>query len=286
MSVVLLDSARMGTSIGRFRRRGRPTVILAVAVLALALAAAALAPLLAPHDPLGVDILSVNESVSPAHPLGTDSNGRDILSRVIFGLRATFVGPLLVVCLSTFVAVVLVLVAVWFRGWVDIAVTRLFDVLLAFPGLLVAVVASAVFGASLTVAALALSVSYVPYIGRIVRSQALGERSKPYIQAAWLQGMSGARISLGQLLPNLTSVLIAQIVLSMSFAIVDLAALSFLGLGVQPPTPDLGTMISTGQSSLLKGHPLETVSASVMIVVLVLALNTLGNAIRAWVDHE
>lgn len=285
MSAILLDSVRAGAPVGRLRG-SRPSVMLSVAVVLVALTAAVAAPLLAPYDPLGVDILSVNDGISTAHLLGTDSSGRDILSRVLFGLRPTFVGPLLVVCLSTSVAVVLVLVGVWFRGWVDVAVTRLFDVLLAFPGLLVAVVASAVFGASLTVAALALSVSYVPYVGRVVRSQALRERSKPYVQAAWLQGMSGIRISLGQLLPNLMPVLVAQIVLSMSFAVVDLAALSFLGLGVQPPTADLGTMIATGQSSLLKGHPLETVSASVTIVVLVLALNTVGNAIRVWVDHE
>lgn len=265
---------------------GSPATIIATAVVALAILLAALAPLIAPHDPNAVDILNTNQGPSAAHLLGTDANGRDILSRLIYGLLPTLLGPIVVVVTSTVVAVALVLLAVWFGGWTDIVIARLFDVLLAFPGLLIAIVASAVYGASLTVAACALSLSYIPYVGRVVRSRGLRERTRPYIHAAWLQGASGFRIATGQLLPNLTSLIVSQMVVSVSYAIIDLAALSYLGLGVQPPTADLGAMISTGQSSLLSGHPMETVSASVAILVLVLSLNVLGTRLGDWVEDR
>jgi peptide/nickel transport system permease protein len=264
--------------------RGRPSTITAAVVVGLAIVLAVFAPYIAPYAPDAVNILDIHQGMSAQHLLGTDGNGRDIFSRLVYGLIPTLVGPIVVVAVATTLAVTLVLVAVWFGSWVDIAVTRLFDVLLAFPGLLIAIVASSVYGASLTVAACSLAFANIPYVGRVVRSQAQRERHRPYVQASWLQGVSGFRIATGQLLPNLSPLIISQVVVSLSYAVIDLAALSYLGLGVQPPDPDLGAMISTGQNSLLSGYPLETVCASGGILILVLSLNVLGTRLGDWAD--
>lgn len=268
--------------------RGRYRIVtrIAIAVLGLAILIAILAPLVAPADPNKVDILNPHGPWGSENLLGTDASGRDILSRLTFGLRTALFGPIVVVGLSTVVGVILVLTAAWFGGWVDILVARLLDVLLAFPGLLIAVVVVALAGASLTTAALALSISYIPYIARVLRSQALSERRRAYIEAAWLQGNSGTQISLQQLMPNLFPLLIAQVVLALSYAIIDLAALSFLGLAVQPPTADLGSMVASGQRGLLDGHPSEVVSASLVIIALVLALNVLGDRLGEWAENR
>lgn len=270
--------------------RGRPKLLarisssglavnLAGAIVAVLVLVAILAPLLAPHDPNAVAILDPYAGASSTHPLGTDASGRDLLSRLLVGSRTAIVGPLVVVAIAMPIGVALALLAAWRGGWVDMVVARLVDVLLAFPGLLLAIIAAAVFGASLSVAAVALSISYIPYAARVVRSEAVRQRSLPYVEALWIQGHSTRAICVRHLLPNLSPLILAQTTSAFAYATIDVAAISFLGLGVQPPTADWGTMVASGQTGILAGHAQESMLAGLCLVVLVLAVSVLGDAL-------
>lgn len=285
MSVMQVGTGTVTRSFGKVRRI-RGSVTIAGGVLGLFLVVALVGPVVAPHDPNAVSLADVFGPASLSHPLGFDVSGRDLFSRLLVGARTAIVGPLILVVASTVVGVALALVAAWRGGIADAVISRLFDVTLALPGLLLAIVAAAVFGASLTTAALALSISYVPYIGRVVRGEAMRERHRPYVQAAWLQGMSATRICLTQILPNVLPLVIAQVVLALSYAVIDLAAVSYLGLGIQPPTADWGTMVATGQSSVLQGYPVEIVTTSLCIVALVMSLGVLGDALGERADRR
>ncbi len=285
MSLTLVGAATASNSFGQVRRIRGVTGI-AVAVLAIFVLMALVGPWLAPHQPNQVDLASVFASPSWSHPLGADASGRDLLSRILTGSRTAMIGPILLVSVSTIAGVGLALIAAWYGGVVDAVISRFLDVTLAFPGLLIAIVSASVFGASLVTASLALSIAYVPYIGRVVRAEAMRERQLPYVQAAWLQGMSARRICLSQILRSLMPMVVAQVVLSISFAVIDLAAISYLGLGVQPPTADWGTMVASGQGSVLQGFPEETIAASACIVILVMALGVLGDALSERAERQ
>jgi peptide/nickel transport system permease protein len=279
MSTVQIASLRRPkartVSTGRLSLRGK----VAAGVIVVLVLVAIFAPLLAPDNPNAVDILGPFQGLSSNHLLGTDASGRDLLSRLIVGSRTALLGPLLVVTVSTLIGVALAMWGAWRGGLVDVAVARTFDVLFAFPGILLAIVAAAVFGAGLVTAALALSISYIPYVGRISRSEALRQRSLPYIDASWVQGESGFVVCLRHLLPNLLPIIGAQVTLAFGYATIDVAAISYLGLGVQAPTADWGTMVAEGQSSIIEGHSQESLFAGILLVVLVLAFTTLGDAL-------
>lgn len=256
-----------------------PLTTVAAAVCALLVLAAVAAPLLAPHDPTAVDPLSVFAGPSGAHPLGTDDTGRDLLSRLIYGARTSLAGPALVIVISSVLGTLLALTAAWNGGWVDAAISRLLDVLFAFPGLVVAVVAAAVFGAGFLAPVLALSLGYVPVIARILRSAAMRERRLPYVAALRLQGMSTVRIWVRHLLPNLAPLILVQSAVGFGYAMLDLAAISFLGLGVQPPSPNWGVMVAGGQPGILNGTPEQALYAALTVVIAVVAFNLVGERI-------
>ena len=151
------------------------------------------------------------------------------------------------------------------------------DAVFAFPGLLLAILATALFGSGLTAAVAALSIAYIPYIARIVRSAALRERSLPYVAALRVQGVHGLWISLRHILPNVAGLIVANATLAFGFALMDLAGLSFIGLGVQPPTADWGAMVGTGMAGVLQQQPQEALYASALIVITVAAVNILGD---------
>lgn len=249
----------------------------AIALLGLVVCFAVLAPLLSPLDPNAVNLSGAYQGSSGAHLLGTDANGRDLLSRLVHGSRTALIGPFLVVAISTLLGTVLALAAVWFGGWFDQMVVRVVDAVFAFPGLLLAILATALFGSGLNAAVVALSIAYVPYIARIVRSAALRERSLPYIAALRVQGVHGLRIALRHILPNVGGLIVANATLAFGFALMDLAGLSFIGLGVQPPTSDWGAMVGTGMAGVLQQHPQEALFASALIVITVGAVNMLGD---------
>ena len=278
MSIVQLEA--LGTTRRRARVSGAgPLVVLAVGLLALLVLAAAIAPLIAPHDPNAVNILDPLAGSSGTHLLGTDAEGRDLLSRLLYGARSSLLGPALVVVFAVTVGTTITVVSVWTGGWVDEVVTRLLDVMFAIPGLLLAIVATAIFGPGLVVCALALTIAYIPYMARLLRGPALKVRSQPYVAAYELQGFSGIRICTRHILPTLRPFIAAQATVAFGYALLDLAALSFLGLGVQAPTADWGVMVSSGEGDILRGYPEQALLASLLIVLTVVSVNIVGERV-------
>jgi peptide/nickel transport system permease protein len=277
--------------------RGRPAVIsrlgrvgwlsvLAATVAVLLVLVAVLAPLIAPHDPEAIDPLNVFAASSAAHPLGTDDTGRDLLSRLIYGARPSLAGPAIVVLISSTLGTLLALAAGWLGGPVDAVLSRGLDILFAFPGLILAVVAAAVFGAGFVAPVAALSIAYTPVIARVLRSAVLREVGLPYVAALRVQGASGARICFRHIVPNIAPLVLVQSAVGFGYAMLDLAAISFLGLGIQPPTPDWGVMAANGQPAILDGNPQQSLYAALVVVVAVVAFNLVGERLAQRFEIE
>ena len=262
--------------LGRSAEAGRGWILAAVVIAGIVLACA-LASLVAPYSPDAVDLANVSSGSSLAHLLGTDAVGRDLLSRLLFGGRTTMLVPLLVTFAAGSAGTLLALLSAWMGRWVDYMIVRSFDVMFAFPGILLAILATAVFGASVETMTLALAIAYTPYVGRIIRSEAVRQRNLPYISAASLQGSSSGGIWARHLLPNVAPLVYAQLTLAYAYSLLDAASLSFLGLGVQPPTADWGVMVSDGETGLTGGHPQESLYAGGCIVLFVVAVTVIGN---------
>ncbi|MGE5134736.1 MAG: ABC transporter permease [Gemmatimonadota bacterium] len=253
-----------------------PAGMISAAVIAAAVLAAVFGPLLAPY-PANLPNLSL-AWVGPTggHLLGFDFQGRDVLSRLLAGAQSSMLGPLAVVLGSMIAGTLLAVTAAWRRGATDSVISSGLDILFAFPGILLAVLAAAVFGAGLPAAATALSIAYMPYVARVLRGAALKERSQPYVAALEVQGASATTICLRHLIPNMAPLVVAQGTILFGYAMVDLAAISFLGLGVQPPNPNWGVMISENQTGILQGYPMPALTAGLCIVAVVIAFNVLG----------
>ncbi len=265
----------------RFRRN--PKALIGGAIVLALLLVMLFAPLIAPADPIKG---TLSDSLAPPggnYLLGADKNGRDVLSRLIYGTRTAVGGALLVVLISEIIGVPLGIWAAYKGGWIDELVTRVFDMLLAFPPLLLAFAVVAAFGPGLEKSAVALGILYVPFIARVVRSVTLVQKEMAYTEAARAMGYPQARIIFRHILPNCLSPVIVVTSLDIAYALLDLAALSFLGLGVQPPTPDWGTMLSEGQLVLLTA-PHVALAAGFAIVVAVLGFNLLGDGLRDVLD--
>ncbi|MBC9926171.1 MULTISPECIES: ABC transporter permease [unclassified Leucobacter] len=262
------------------RKLGGSGMVASAILLVIALAAL-LAPWIAPYPPNQPDLLAALSGPSAAHPLGADALGRDILSRAMWGARITLAGPTLVILIATVAGTVLALVAAWCGGKIDTVISWFLDILFSVPGIVFGLIAVAIFGPNLMTVVIGLSIGFVPYVARVVRGAALRERNMPYVQAAWLQGQSGVSITLKQILPNVQPIIVAQAVSSLGFAVIDLAAVSFLGLGVQPPTADLGLMVKSGFDSLLRGQPTEAIVAGAGIVLIVWCITAIGDKLAS-----
>jgi peptide/nickel transport system permease protein len=269
-------SGAQARAVGR-RRRLDWVMIGCATFIVIIVVVAALAPWIAPHDPNQVDILAAHEGPSAAHLLGTDALGRDLLSRLIYGARLSLLGPALIVLIATVVGTTLAILSAWMGGWFDGVTSRVLDILFAFPGLIFAILAVAIFGTGLVAPVIALSIAYLPYDARVLRSVALRERNLPYIQACYVEGLPTRTITGRHLLPNILPFVFVQATLSFGYALVDLAAISYLGLGVAPPTPEWGLMVANGQASILTGYPQESLFAGLLIVATVVAFNLLGD---------
>jgi peptide/nickel transport system permease protein len=261
-------------------RAGTPAIAVgAGVVIALLIVLAVFATLIAPQDPNAVNLSDTLADPSAGNVLGTDASGRDILSRLIVGARTSLLGPLLVVALSTLVGVPLGLLAGYKGGLVDSVLSRIWDVLFAFPPLLLAIVIVAAFGAGFWTATLAIAIIYVPLLARVVRGVVLVEREQAYVDACKVQGFSGLRVAFRHILPNVAPTIAAQSTLNFGYALLDLAGLAFLGLGVQPPTADWGQMLTDGRESLILHKYSEVIAASVAIAVTVVCFNIAGDAL-------
>lgn len=251
-----------------------------VGIVALALFMAVFGPVLRPYDPDLTNLSYANVGPYGGHLLGFDQAGRDLASRLMVGARTTVLGAALVSFLAVSVGSILAVATAWFGGTFDTVVSGILDILFAFPGILLAVLSAAVFGAGLLSAGIALAVAYSPYLARVLRGAALKERAMAYIAAGEVQGFSAWRLCLRHLLPNISGLIVAQGTIFFGFAMVDLAAISFLGLGIQPPQADWGVMVAEGKTSLLQGYPLESLSAVLCIVVVVSAVTFLGERMQ------
>ena len=259
--------------------RARAVVVTSIIVVAVIALAAVFAPFLAPYEPDAVDFSAIYAPPSWAHLLGTDGLGRDTLSRMMYGARTALIAPLIVVIASTAIGILLGLVAGWRGGWLDAGLGRIFDVVFAFPSLLIAIMAVALFGKGLVAPVIAMSIAYAPFVARLTRSLVATERTRPYVAAYRVQGFGGAWIALRRVLPNVTPIVGAQSTLNFGYVLAELAALSFLGLGVQPPTADWGAMINEAQAGLVGGHFLPAIVPAAAVVIVVVAVNIIGEAL-------
>jgi peptide/nickel transport system permease protein len=263
----------------------KPSAMLIVGsvIVATAALAALVGPLLAPFDPAAQQLALRLAGPTPAHPFGLDELGRDILARVLAGARISFLVGVTVVSVSASVGTLLGAVAGYFGGLVDDAISRLIDMLLAFPGLLLAIALVAVLGPSLRNVLIALTIiGWVGY-ARLVRGQVLRAREFEYVQAARALGAGAARVLWYHVIPTAMPAVVVQATLGMAGAIIGEAALSFLGLGVQPPTPSWGTMLNGGRAHLLDA-PHLTIFPGLAIALLVLGFNFVGDGLRDFAD--
>jgi peptide/nickel transport system permease protein len=253
-----------------------PGIVVPMAVIAVATIVALVGPLLAPFNPDIPDLSQFFIGPTGAHLVGFDAQGRDVLSRLLIGARTSMIGPLAVTLICMTLGSLLAVTAAWRGGALDSVISSGLDILFAFPGILLAVLSAAVFGAGLVAPVLALSVAYTPYVARVLRGAALRERSQQYVEALEVQGASAVAICLRHLIPNLLHLIVAQATTLFGYAMVDLAAISYLGLGVQPPAADWGVMVSENQSGIIQGYPLPSLAAGICIVLVVVAFNILG----------
>ena len=262
--------------------RNRSALIGLLVLLPLLIAAVAPALLTAAH-PNSQDLSNSLLGPVAGHPLGTDKPGRDVLARVIYGARPTLLGALVVVVISGAIGIPLGLIAGFYGGRREALIMRALDALLAFPPLLLAILVCSTFGRNLQTAVVALGIIYIPAMARLVRSVTLVQRNLAYVDAGRALGYSNGRIMVRHILPNLVGAVVVQSSIDLAYAILDIAALSFLGLGQQPPDPDWGSMLSDGRSYLLQ-NALPAMSAGLAIMLAVISFNLVGDGLRAQLD--
>jgi peptide/nickel transport system permease protein len=256
---------------------------LGLALIALIVIVALIGPALAPYNPLIPSPLDRLKGPSSAHFFGTDSLGRDILSRVIYGSRISLAIGLISVTISLVPGTLLGLLAGYFGGKLDSLIMRLMDVLLAFPAILLAIFITAILGPSLPHTMIAVGIVYIPHYARIVRSSVLSLREQLFIQAIGHLGGSHSRIIRGHILPNSLPPIIVYATLGMGTAVLQAAALGFLGLGAQPPQPEWGAMLSEGRQYIqLAPHVAAFPGAAILF--LVLGFNLFGDGLRDALD--
>jgi len=264
--------------------RHRLAVAGAVAIVALAVVAI-FAPQVATHDPYRVDLLAVREGPSAAHLLGTDEAGRDVLSRVIFGTRVSLSVGLVAVTIYTLIGTVLGAISGYYGGAVDNAIQRLTDTVMCFPGLIIIIAAVSIVGPSIYNVMVVIGLLQWPGICRLVRGQFLALRETEFVTAARVIGARDRRIIFCHILPNAVAPITVAATFGVAAAILTEAGLSFLGLGVQPPTASWGNMINTAQSAaVLQEMPWLWVPPGVLIALAVLSINFVGDGLRDALD--
>jgi peptide/nickel transport system permease protein len=267
-----------------FRRD--PLAVVSLVVIVLFVLGAILAPVLTPYAGQGLGEPNVLEKFVPPsreHPLGTDYLGRDVLARILYGGRSSLSVGLLVVIVASVIGVPLGAVAGYYGGWIDDLLMRITDIFLAFPPLLLAIAIASALGPSFTNTMIAIAITWWPWYARLVRAQTLSLREEYFIEAARSIGVSDISIIMRHILPNVMTPVLVQATMDVGSAILTAAALSFIGLGIQPPAPDWGKMISTGRIYFIE-RPWFAGSAGAAIFLVTLAFNLLGDAVRDVAD--
>jgi len=269
----------------RSQARGNGLSVLAGFFVVLLFSTAAFAPVIATHAPTRQNFGSVLQPPSAEHRLGTDELGRDVFSRIVHGARISVMIGIMAVGLGALIGISLGLLAGFYGGVVDNVIMRFIDVLLAFPGILLAILIAAVLGAGLVPVILAVAIFSVPTFARLMRGSVLSVKQRDYVEAARAAGASDGRILGSHILVNCFGPVLVYATLLMGDAILTAAALSFLGVGVAPPTPEWGAMISTARS-YMRSAPHVVLVPGVAIFLTVLAFNILGDALRDVFDPK
>jgi len=265
--------------------------VFGLVVVVLLLLMAALASWIAPHSPYDTNSAAFllppfwQEGGSTSYLLGTDAIGRDIFSRLVYGSRLSLSIGAMVVLIALVLGITLGLVAGFYRGIIEVAIMRMMDIILTLPSLLLAIVIVAILGPGLVNAMLAVAVVVLPHYVRITRAAVITEVSKDYVTAARISGAGTLRLMFREVLPNCAAPLIVQASLGVSTAILDAAALGFLGLGAQPPSPEWGTMLADAREFVMRAWWVVTLPG-LMIVLAVLAFNLLGDGLRDALDPK
>ncbi|NUB13835.1 ABC transporter permease subunit [Azospirillum brasilense] len=275
-------SARRSSLMRYFRH---PGFLIGVILLTLLLIVAVAAPWIAPMSPLETDLANTLAPPSAAHLLGTDQFGRDVLSRLIWGTRISLQVAVAVMALSLSLGMVIGAVAGFFGGWVERVTVSIIDILLAFPGFLLALALVAARGSSLESVIIAVALAFTPRVAAVMRAVVLTIKPRTYVEASRAIGMGTMRLLFLHVVPNSLPPVIVVATVSAATAILAEAGLSFLGLGVQPPAPTWGNVIADGQS-FLASNPLISLSAGICIAVMVVALNLLGDGLRDTLDPQ
>lgn len=262
---------------------GRAETVFATAIIVVFVLVALLAPWLAPYDPLAQSIIKINRLPSQDNWLGTDQFGRDVLSRLIYGSRNSllfgFISPVLAALFGTILGVI----AGYFGGIADRLISRLIDLLLAFPELLLAILIAAVLGGGFWNIIAVITVAFIPGFARVARAQTLSIKQEPYVEAAIAVGVRTPVIIIRHVIPNIMAPIVALMTLWVASAIRIEASLSFLGIGTRAPNPSWGNIIRDGLNSLF-GSPWPIIGAGIAITLVVLAFNLVGDAIRDALD--
>jgi len=277
----LRELSPLGQAMRRLLRR--PSAVFGGAVVAFFIAVAVFAPWVSPFDPLKTNFVEVRKAATLAHFFGTDEIGRDVLSRVIFGARASLLAGVVSVAIAVGLGVPIGLVSGYVGRWIDGVLMRITDAMLACPFLILAIAFAAFLGPSLTNAMIAIGVSVMPIFIRLTRAQTLSVKVEDYVEAAKALGNPHWRILLHHILPNVLPPLMVQATLAIAQAIIAEASLSFLGLGQQPPAPSWGSMLNTAKN-FLDNAPWMALWPGVAIFLVVLAFNLLGDGLRDALD--
>jgi peptide/nickel transport system permease protein len=273
---------RVGRGIWAFMRASWLNA-LAVVLVTLVLLLALLGPTIAPHDPSKLDLLSILQGPSAAHPFGTDNLGRDLFSRVIVGARISIEVAVIILSLSVVFGTLLGIVAGLAGGLVDEIVMRITDLFLAFPAFVLAAAIAATLGPSLHNTVLALAVVFWPWYTRLARGQVLSLREREFVLAARVAGAGTFSIAVRHLVRNVLPVIVVQVSLDVGYAILATSSLSFLGLGAQPPAPEWGALITDGRSFIQTAWWWATFPG-IALALTVLGFNLLGDGLRDWID--
>ena len=263
----------------RESRTGLAGLIIILSFIAMAL----LAPLIAPYDPMKADLSHARETPSCRHPLGTDELGRDLLSRIIYGARTTFLIAVTSTMIAFAIGTVLGVFAGYFRGLIDTVIDGVTQILLALPGIIIAIIFVALWGASLTNLIIAIALGFIPVYIKLMRAASMQVASMEYILAAKMLGLSHAKIIVRHVIPNILPIGLAQLSADVGFAILTDSGLGFLGLGLDPSIPEWGAMIGSAKNYVFVApHIIITVGG--VIALSTIGFSLLGNALRDYID--